>query len=119
MLSAYRSSAHKRTQKMRACFLLLPSCLSLCVSVLSDPLPPADDKVGGDINYLVECDADCTEACFKVEETEVIEQPRALCTAKDALYSKTCAKCDARESVPLDESSSRLLMFAAAGVVLF
>ena len=64
-------------------------------------------------SYVVECDVDCTETCHEVDEMEVNERDRVLCTAKCATRSDSCTKCDGVAVT----SSSKLLMLSAAGMM--
>ena len=64
-------------------------------------------------SYVVECDVDCTETCHEDYMKEVNERDRGLCTAKDAIRSDSCTKCDGVAVT----SSSKLLMLSAAGMM--
>jgi hypothetical protein len=62
----------------------------------------------------VECVADCSETCHKIDGEDITEQERPLCTANDAVRSDSCLKCD---SDTVDDSSAKLLMISATGMI--
>jgi hypothetical protein len=63
------------------------------------PDSPDSFQASGGATYVVECESDCSEACYKVVNEEIEAKAGPVCTANDASRGKSCDKCEPESTV--------------------